>query len=205
MIWSHVTGCRDGSMPAFWATDLRYQSSCVLAQNGAATSWLFHVDDAIGPGSTPAVRSVASAPSKGRRKPAAANSGTNTGSRLIRSIEASLAASRRTSCSRWGGASLGRVGVLIRFAPFDAAEHLAASSAWPPLSGLMYQFRVAVPEPPPPPQAPSTVANRTRVIGIGHFVRCPRCPSLLGSRINDSAASRRATDREPIARAAQRF
>ena len=41
MIWSHVTGLV-GSTPAAFATDLRYQSSCVFAQNGAATSWSFH-------------------------------------------------------------------------------------------------------------------------------------------------------------------
>src|SRR3954452_6077880 len=104
----------------------------------------------------------------------------NGGSRLIKSMDESLAASRRTSCSRCDVASLGNTDVLILYAPFEAAEHLAASSAWPPLSGLMYQFKVAWPE-PPPPHAPSTVANRTRAIGIGHFRPLSTFPSLLGS------------------------
>src|SRR5947209_7641966 len=96
MIWSHVTGCRDGSMPAFCATDLRYQSSCLLA------------------------------------------------------------------------------------------EHFAASSAWPPLSGLMYQLRVAAPEPPPPPQAPSTVANRTRAMATGHFRPLSTLSLAPGIRTNET-------------------
>ena len=42
MSWSQVTGCVMSS-PAASATDLRYQSSCVLAQNGTATSSSFQV------------------------------------------------------------------------------------------------------------------------------------------------------------------
>ena len=114
MIWSQVTGWVAGSIPACWATDLRNQRSWVLAQKGAATSSPFHVDDSIGPARTPAVSSRASASVKGRRKPASANSGMNGGSRLIRSMELSSAARRRTSCSRWPVASLGRTEVWIR-------------------------------------------------------------------------------------------
>ena len=42
MIWSHVTGAVAGSRPAAFATDLRYQSSCVFAQNGTVTSLPSH-------------------------------------------------------------------------------------------------------------------------------------------------------------------
>ena len=38
MIWSHVTGWAM-SMPAFSTKDLRYQSTCVLDQNGNTASW----------------------------------------------------------------------------------------------------------------------------------------------------------------------
>ena len=48
MIWSQVTGCVMSS-PAASATDLRYQSSCVLAQNGTATSLSFQVEPSIAP------------------------------------------------------------------------------------------------------------------------------------------------------------
>ena len=68
---------------------------------------------------------------KGRRKPASANSATNGGSRLMMAIERSLAASRRTSCSRCPEASLGRVDTVMRYRPPDAAvQGLVGSSAW---------------------------------------------------------------------------
>ena len=114
MIWSHVTGSLAGSRPACSATDLRYQSNCVLAQNGAATSSSFQVDVVTAPSSTSSVSAAASSSVNGRRKSASANSGTNTGSRLMRSIELSLAASRRTSCSRWLSASLGSTEISMR-------------------------------------------------------------------------------------------
>ena len=114
MIWSHVTGSRAGLIPAAWATDFRNHSSCVLAQNGAPISRPFQVPDSIGPERAPAVSSWASASVYGRRNPASANSGMNGGSRLMRSIDASLAARRRTSCSRCDVASLGRTDVSMR-------------------------------------------------------------------------------------------
>src|SRR3954466_6045079 len=92
----------------------------------------------------------------------------NGGSRLIRSIELSFAASRRTSCSRWDVASFGSTEVLMRKAPFDAAEHLAANSDCPPLSGLMYQFRVGIPE-SSPPHAAVTLASSTKAKAIVHL------------------------------------
>src|SRR3954452_25376479 len=48
MIWSHVTGLVM-SRPAFWANDLRYQSSCVLAHSGATTSLPFQVAPSTAP------------------------------------------------------------------------------------------------------------------------------------------------------------
>jgi len=66
------------------------------------------VADWTGPLSTPAVNSSASAAVNERRNPASANSGTNGRSRLMRSIDESLAASLRTSCSRCCVASFGR-------------------------------------------------------------------------------------------------
>ena len=96
------------------ATDLRYHSTWELAQKGAATSLPAQRADSIGPASTPSVKAAASLSVKGRRKPASANSATKGGSRLMRAMEESLAASRRTSCSRCPVASLGSVDVLIR-------------------------------------------------------------------------------------------
>src|SRR3954469_19664118 len=81
-----------GSPPAAWATDLRYQSSWVLAQNGAATSLSFQYAVLSGPCSTSPVNVGTSAASNGCRKSALANSATNGGSRLITSMELSLAA-----------------------------------------------------------------------------------------------------------------
>ena len=48
MIWSHVTGLLM-SMPAFCTNDLRYQSTWVLDQNGATTSWSFQVAASTAP------------------------------------------------------------------------------------------------------------------------------------------------------------
>ncbi len=77
------------------------------------------------------------------------------GSRLIRSIDASLAAKRRTSCSRWASASFGRTCVVMRYAPPDSSLHCCASVACPslsggcpPLSGLMYHVSVGAPARP---------------------------------------------------------
>ena len=99
MICSHVTGF-DMSSPAASATDLRYQSSCVLAQNGTATSSSFQVDPAMALSTTPSVTACSTSSGTSARKSASANSGMNGGSRLMRSIEESFAARRRTSCSR---------------------------------------------------------------------------------------------------------
>src|SRR5690349_20849449 len=100
-IWSQVNVGDVGSTPAFWTTDLRYQSSWVLATYGAPTSWPFQVALSIGDFRTSLRISGFSASVNGRSQPALASSGMYGGSTLTRSIEESLAASRRTICSRW--------------------------------------------------------------------------------------------------------
>ena len=55
----------------------------------------------------PSVTASAASPSKGSNHPALANSGTKTGSRLIRSVEESSAARRLASWVRWSVAPLG--------------------------------------------------------------------------------------------------
>src|SRR6516165_9196674 len=84
---SQVKSGELGSTPAALTAALRYHKSWVLAQNGAATSLPAQYTVFSGAARTPFVSSVASASLKGRRKPALANSATNGGSRLIRSIE----------------------------------------------------------------------------------------------------------------------
>src|SRR5690242_18689704 len=140
IIWSQVIGVFAGSRPAACTADLRYHSSWVLAQNGAATSLLSQNAVVMGAFRSPSVSVAASDLENGSRKPAFANSATNGGSRLIRSMEESFAARRRTSCSRCWDASLGSVWMLTLYGL--PLEHEAASRAWPPLSGLMYQVRV---------------------------------------------------------------
>ena len=56
MTWSKVTGPLMSS-PAFSATDLRYHSSWVLAQNGAATSFPFQCEASSAPWTRSAVKS----------------------------------------------------------------------------------------------------------------------------------------------------
>src|SRR6516225_8806370 len=146
-----------GSIPAAFTAALRYHKSWVLAQNGAATSLPAQNTVFSGAARTPLVSSAASASLKGRRKPALANSATNGGSRLIRSIELSLAARRRTSCSRCEEASLGRVWMLTLYGPPEGA-HFFASRACPPLSGLMYQVRVGTPPLEPHPATGSATS-----------------------------------------------
>ena len=120
------------------ATDLRYQSTWVFAHIGTATSRPFHVAPFTAGSRAPSERLRAWPSGIGASNFASANSGTNTGSRLIRSIESSFAASRRRSCSRWSLALLGSTGVSILYRPRAASVQRRAISAWPPSSGLMY-------------------------------------------------------------------
>src|SRR3954465_3851093 len=159
MTWSHVTGWVM-SRPAAWATDLRYQSSWVLAQNGTATSLPFQVEPSMADCTTPSDTRWATSSGTGARNPACANSGMYGGSRLMMSIESSLAASRRTSCSRWEGESRGSWETSIVYRPPAGAPHRGAVPACPPGSGLTYQVSVGGP-PDEPPQA-ANVEARTR-------------------------------------------
>src|SRR4029453_849689 len=107
IIWSQVKPAAVGSTPAAFAADLRNQSSWVLAQNGAATSWSFQYTVSSGPLRTPFVKGGSSSLPNGGGNP-----GTRGGPRLITPIELSLAASRRTSCSRCEDASVGSVWIV---------------------------------------------------------------------------------------------
>jgi hypothetical protein len=72
--WSQVTGC-DMSRPAACATDLRYHSSWVLAQNGIVTSLPSQVAPWMALFTTPSLTRPATSSGTGARKPAWANSG----------------------------------------------------------------------------------------------------------------------------------
>ena len=140
------------SSPAALATDLRYQSSWVLAQNGTATSLPFHVAPSTAALTVSAVKPATMACGTGARNSASANSATNTGSRLIRSMPESPAASRRSSCSRWSLALLGSSCTRMAYLPPAASVHSLAIWACPflvgsdpPPSGLMYHVRVGLP------------------------------------------------------------
>ena len=143
MSWSHVTGSSMFS-PAASATDSRYQSNWVLAQNGTEYISPSHMAPSRGPFSVSCV--VASATSSGTsaRKPASASSGMNGGSMLMRSMDSSPAARRRAICSRCPAAVRGSTEMLMLYAPSDCSAHRRAISAWPPASELMYQVSVGV-------------------------------------------------------------
>src|SRR3954449_2112803 len=161
------------SSPAASATDFRYQSSCVFAQNGIATSLSSQVADATEPGTTPSVTREARSAGTGARKPAWASSGAKTTSRLMMSIDSSPAARRRTSCSRWPSLVRGSWEVSIVYAPFAALVQRSAISAWPPESGLMYQVNAGVPPPPPLPQAARVDATTATVTAPPNLRRTP--------------------------------
>src|SRR5689334_9010318 len=144
MSWSHVTGFVMSS-PAALATDLRYQSSWVLAQNGMATSLSFQVEPSMADWTTPSDTRLATSSGTGARKAACANSGMYGGSRLMMSIDESAAARRRTSCSRCEGESRGSTDVSMRYFPPASSVQRLAISACPPESGLMYQVSVGGP------------------------------------------------------------
>ena len=141
------------SSPAASATDLRNHSSWVLAQNGTATSLPFQVADSSEPWTTPSLTSEATSSGTGARKPAWASSGAKGTSRLMRSIDWSPAARRRTSCSRCASELRGSCEISIVYFPPESALQRLAISACPPLSGLMYQVSVGGPPESPPPQA----------------------------------------------------
>ena len=135
MIWSQVTGWLM-SMPAFWTNDFRYQSTCVLDQNGATTSWPFHVAAAVAPLKDCCLSVSWRLWGSGARKPAFENSAVKGGSMLMMSMPESSAASRRASWIRCSLASWGSTCVLILYL---SVLQFAATFACPPESGLMYQ------------------------------------------------------------------
>src|SRR5699024_5422966 len=75
MICCQVTGSFAGSRPACSATDSRYQSSCVLAQNGATTSSSCQVENSSAPCTTSAVTVSTTSSGTGASQSASANSG----------------------------------------------------------------------------------------------------------------------------------
>src|ERR671919_1652374 len=146
-----------------WGTrSLRYHSSWVLLLNGAATSCPFQVAVSRAALTASWVTWRRRSPVKGTIQPASENSASQTTSRPRMSSELSLAALRRTSCSRWPSAADGSSWMTMLYSPFDAAEHsLAAAVKLPEYSGKMYQFSVGVP-PAPPPAGPPPPAPRRR-------------------------------------------
>ena len=114
MIWSHVTGLFM-SMPAFSTKDLRYQSTWVLDQNGKTTSLSFQVPAATAPLNDCCFSWSCTSCGIGARKPALDISAVNGGSRLIRSMPESCAASRRASWTRCWVASCGSTWVAILY------------------------------------------------------------------------------------------
>jgi hypothetical protein len=100
---------------------LRYQSSWVFAHIGTATSLPFHVAPFTAGSRAPSEKLRAWPSGIGARNSASANSGTNTGSRLIKSIDVSFAASRRSNCSRWSLALRGSTNVSILYRPRAAS------------------------------------------------------------------------------------
>src|SRR3954469_5256280 len=171
--WSQVTGWVM-SRPAAWATDLRYQSSWVLAQNGTATSLPFQVEPSMADCTTPCDTRWATSSGTGARKPACANSGMYGGSRLMMSIVSSLAASLRTSCSRWEGESRGSWETSIVYRPPAWSLHRLAISCWPPESGLMYQVSVGGPPDPPPHAARLDASTSAATAPMGPRRRAAR-------------------------------
>src|SRR3954452_24869132 len=126
--------------PAFWAKDLRYQSTWVLDQNGATTILPFQVAAAVAPLKDCCVSLSCRLWGSGARKPAFENSAVNGGSMLMMSMPESLAASRRASWIRCSLASWGSTCVVI---VYWSVLQFEATFACPPASGLMYQTRVS--------------------------------------------------------------
>src|SRR5215218_10539176 len=103
---------------------------------------------------TPSPIADASAFDQGTIHRAPANSAVHTTSIEMRSIDESLAARRRTSCSRCCVASAGSGEISMRYLPL--AARVQFSAAWtvePPDSGRAYQVTVGV------DRAPAGVAS----------------------------------------------
>ena len=125
MIWSHVTGLFM-SMPVLSTKDLRYQSTWVLDQNGKTTSLPFQVPAATAPLNDCCWSRLCTSCGIGARKPALDISAVKGGSRLIRSMPESCAASRRDSWTRCWVASCGSTWVAILY--WSVLQFLATAS-----------------------------------------------------------------------------
>src|SRR3954449_4369840 len=125
------------SRPAFLAKDLRYHSTWVLDQNGNTTSWPCQVAESTAPLKDCCLSLACTASGIGSRKPALANSAVKGGSRLIRSMSGSCAASRRDICTLCCVESWGSISVEI---VYWSLLQFFAIAACPPTSGLMYQM-----------------------------------------------------------------
>ena len=99
MIWSQVTGS-SMLMPAFSTKDFRYHNTWTLDQNGKTTSSSSQVAEATAPSKDCSSRLDWTSSGISARNPALANSAVYGGSRLIRSMPGSFAASRRASWIR---------------------------------------------------------------------------------------------------------
>src|SRR3954452_6070075 len=158
MIWSQVTGLLM-SMPAFCAKDFRYQSTWVFDQNGATTSSPSQVAAAVAPLNDCCSSLSWRSCGMGARKPAFANSALNGGSMLMMSMPESSAANRRASWIRCSLASCGSTWVVI---VYWSVEQFAATLAWPPESGLVYQISCGLPPLALAEQAASSPENVVR-------------------------------------------
>src|SRR5215207_3352779 len=125
---------------------LRYHSSWVLLLNGAATSCPFQVAVSRLALTASCSTWARRAPVQGTIQPASENSASQVTSRPRMSRELSLAALRRTSCSRWPLADDGSSRIWMLYLPPEEAEQAAASAGkLPDTSWKMYQFSVGVP------------------------------------------------------------
>ena len=170
------------SRPASSATDLRYQSTWVLAHSGATTSWPSKVAPSMAPCSIPSDSAACWSAENGSRASAAANSAVNTGSRLIRSIDGSSAASRRSSWMRCSVALVGSSSRLDRVLVGAARARRSRPDRTAPLnpaggfgSGLMYHVSVGVPLSSPPQPSSS--------IGAGDRGHCDDPDPLAGAAL----------------------
>ena len=148
----------------FGTRSLRYQSSCVLLQIGAAQSLSSKRAVSATLGKTPSVAARSSSPVHCSTQPALANSPVQITSMPMMSIELSSAPSRRTSCSRCWSASEGRYWKLIVYSPFEDSEQASAISGTTPLGSLKMKKLSSVGplDSSPPPQAERTSAAASR-------------------------------------------
>src|SRR4051794_28966720 len=138
-------------------------------------------------GKTPLVTLLASAAGNGLIHLAFANSPVQITSMPMRSTLESLAARRRTSCSRWSLATVGSRLTSMLYCPFDALLQSAATF-WmvPPGWVATNQLRVTGPPLPelPHPAAPATKqASAARPTGRSLSQKGPISPPPEGRKL----------------------